>query len=294
MEMKFPSLRQRVDAQWMPLLLRPFADSPERLVLGIAAVSKDDFHLERANALERLECLLGTKASEVIEVARLALRSFEKQLAEHGPLIGREFRAPVSGVMIGNPQDAAGISLVEICEFWLAATSSLHDNNRRDIFSFDQNVALVARAQESKRLPVAEVIRNVLAERPSLIGNFRPHFIKAKRLPAHQNDVDYKSQSIVANIDFMAPNFRAQTVNRIIKRMWDLEIDRGGNDNYPSNSHEMLVEIPQKDEMSHNESDRLNETIEQLTWQADQRRIRFRPLHSTEEISARILQAEAA
>ncbi|MFC5390428.1 hypothetical protein ACFPH9_13625 [Brevundimonas bullata] len=278
----------------MPLLLRPFADSPERLVLGIAAVSKDDFHLECANSLERLECLLAGKASEVIEVARLALRSFEKQLAEHGLLIGREFRAPVSGVMIGNPQDAAGISLVEICEFWLAATSSLHDNNRREIFSSDQNVALYNKTTESKKAPAAEVIRKVLAEKPSLISNFRPHFIRAKRLPAHQNDVDYKSESIVANIDFMAPNFRAQTVNRIVKRMWDLEIDRGSNDNAPSDSHEMLVEVPQRDEMSRRDADRLNETVEQLTWQADQRRIRFRPLHSTEEISARILQAEAA
>lgn len=293
MEMKFPTLRTRVDAAWLPLLLRPIVDAPERLVIGVAAVSDAGFHLERANDLVRLECLLGVRAPEIIEVARLGLKSFEKQLAQLGPRIADDFRPPVSGIILGEPNKTAGISLEEISSFWLSATSSLHQSRKR-MDDFALMVPAQMAVADRPPPPAAEIVRQVLRARPVLAANFRPHFIRGRRVPAHKNDVDYKSDAMVANIDFIAPNFTAPTVTRIVKRMWDLEIDRGLNDNAPEDAHEMLVEVPHRDEMTIAETEKLSETVQQLTWQADQRRIRFRPLASAEAISQRILEAEAA
>lgn len=292
MEMAFPALENRVDAKWAPLMLRPFLDSPERLVIGVAAVSRDEFYLAKANDLIRLECLLGHRAPEIIEVARLGLKSLEKQLGTFGPEIIDEFRSPATGISIGAFKEAVGPSLEEIGAFWLAATSSLHQSQGREVFVLDQPLRAAAVALRPPP-PAAEVVRQVLNARPILATNFRPHFVRGKRLPAHQNDVDYKSDVLVANIDAIAPNFTAPTVTRIVKRMWDLEIDRGINDNVVEDSHEMLVEIPTNDELTRVNAERLAETVRQLTWQADQRMIRFRPMKSTNEISNRILEAEA-
>ena len=44
-------------AVWSPVLFRPVMGSPEQFVIGIVVVSDGEAHIERANRLEKLNCV---------------------------------------------------------------------------------------------------------------------------------------------------------------------------------------------------------------------------------------------
>jgi len=293
----FPKLRASERHQWAPILMRPLIDSPEQLVIGVVAIGENSYHLECANQIKRLECLFSDRSIEIIRSARLGLKSMERQLAERKVGAIRDFRAPASSIHLGEIREDVGASAQEVARFWISAISTLHQGEQhREIVTLDAGTALepMGRGVLVEPRPTALVVEAVIGVAPDLSKNFREHFLQGRRPTGIENVIDYSSDIIVANIDFIPPNFRAPSVNRVVKRMWDLEIDRSRNPELPPDRHEMLVKIPDRDEfeLSREKVEKIHDTVQKLTWQADQRDIRFRHFTSPEEIGGRILEAE--
>ena len=124
-----PRLETPVRGKWAPVFLSPLIGSPERLVIGVVAANDSEFHVERANALFRFECLYGTAAEAAVFAANVALGDLEADVVERGIEALIEPRPTFSGVSVGEVREGETSSLADVARTWIASLSSLHDSN---------------------------------------------------------------------------------------------------------------------------------------------------------------------
>jgi len=98
----FPALSQHVYAKWSPVLLAPISGSYERLVIGCAVANETGFHLEMANALNRLGCLYAARAESVLFAVTLAEKALVHDLAQRGIKALLHPKGLLSGVAWGR------------------------------------------------------------------------------------------------------------------------------------------------------------------------------------------------
>jgi hypothetical protein len=298
MSLKFPQLENAMKAKWAPLLIEPIADSYERLVAGIIVVSDEEFHLEIANALGRLECLYGESATAIqyaIEIARI---HYLQELRERGPSVLVEDISPIAGVYLGEPRDAEGDSLQEIARGWLEGISSLY---RFDYLAEAEQLTSVmtdAGRSPSSSDRIGNLIFEYVSDHRGGLEKFFSREIRGRSSgrKSHETKIDFSGSKIVANFGTLRAQSIGHSSNAIKRKLWDLAIERDREKSTLTHRlHELLIQVPQKSDpqLSEKQADNVNEAISALEKQADIEELRLRPLPTVGAIGDRILEAEA-
>jgi hypothetical protein len=299
----FPAFRRSVRARWAPLLLEPIAGSYERLVIGVAVVGEDGFHLELANALERLTCLYSTNAEGAIYAIRLAADYLKQDLARRA---GEAISAPspaISGISIGECRDAEGESLEAIGASWMQALSSLYSNQEKSV---DAQLAAVDEEIEGQgdwggdRLPLL-VMNYVKERREGYTRYFSADLQDGRRRRqtgrSYEVLIDFSGSKLVANFGTLQASGITKSINLIKRRLWDLKVER---DRDPKTvllrQHEMILQRPPLDDpqVTDRQHAKVSEALQALEQQADQEELRLRALNTVAQIGDHILTAEAA
>lgn len=301
---QFPSAENNVRAFWAPVLLEPITGSYERLVVGVAVASGAEFHLEIANALDRLKCLYGDSADGVVSAVRLAAKCLEADLSHRSVEAISTPNPAVSGIIIGECREAEGASLKAISQSWMMALSSLYVRplTLEDVVKVRQiEIADTTDAMQSgDRLPFL-VCDFVKGQRIGFAKYFnsdlregRPRRVKGS---SSKVVIDFSGSHLVANFGTLKAGALTRSVNLIKHRLWDLKVER---DKVPhvgfSRTHEMILQRPPKDDPQVSERQQANiaEALQELETQADQEELRLRPLGSVQEIGEHLLKIELA
>ncbi|WP_114945348.1 hypothetical protein [Microvirga calopogonii] len=298
----FPTTLKLIRAKWAPILLRPILGSPEQLVIGVAAINSEGFHLERANCLERLQCLFSDAAGTAVVAAQTALDALSLSLASEGYEAIADYEPLFSGVVIGELKEAEGTSLVQIASTWMAMLSSVYKSQTHELTQLVrvQSDVSIEPDKATDRLP-SLVLEYVSQRRPGL-GKFFDAEIqeqnrRRRRTNIHGVIIDFAGSKIVANFGTLSATSYANSVDRIKRRLWDLKIDRDTEKGtMATRSHEMIIQHPLRNDPQITEKQyaRIEEALQALEEQADQEEIRLRPLTTVPQIGEHILHLEAA
>jgi hypothetical protein len=300
----FPTFRQSVRAWWSPILMEPIVGSFERLVIGVAVASSDGFHLEMANALDRLQCLYGAEADSLVYAISLTKEQLHHDLARRSVDALREPKQAISGISLGQCRAAEGETLEAIGRNWMAGLSSLYRTPLRDEIGLvsepandPEEVEVIAYGNPLPR----QVMDYVISRKDGYYKFFNEDIRDGRKRRfagrSHEVHIDFAGSRLVANFEPIQPARISGSITTIKRRMWDLKVER---DRAPPISehrlHEMLVFTPSRDDPTLTPKQQANvlEALEALEEQADQEELRFRPLTSIGEIGERILAAEAA
>ncbi|ODM70507.1 hypothetical protein A6X20_07840 [Bradyrhizobium elkanii] len=282
-------------------MLRPILGSPEQLVIGVAAVNDAGFHLERANSFARLTCLFSQEANTAILAAQAALDAFEADLSSRTLAAIVEYHPIFSGVVLGQIGEAEGQSLKAIASTWMASLSSLYSPRSEIALAGETFVATDAAeiVRPRDRLP-ALVLDYVTNKRPGLDKFFSDEIREQharRRANASAIYIDFAGSRIVANFGTLSATHHVASVDRIKRRLWDLKVDRDNEKGgLARRDHEMIVQHPSESDpqFSERQIDRMQQALVALEQQADQEEIRFRPMHTINQIGDHLLAKEAA
>ena len=304
---EFPAFRRSVRARWAPVLLSPIDGSLERLVIGVAVVSDSGFHLEIANALDRLRCLYADEARSVVYAIQVAAERINEDLATRSieALLNPEIG--ISTVSFGDVRDSEGQSLEKIGQLWMNSISSLYRNDSHLKIDIDDlevliegNFELGHSKRRGDRLP--SLVFNYVYENGNSIAKFFRNDIRDERPRrlvgrSHEVMIDFSGSRIVANFGTLHAGGIASSMNLIKRRLWDLKVERDRNPGFlESRMHEMILQAPTSmdPQISQKQIRNINEAISSLEEQADQEELRLRTLPSVESIGRHILELEAA
>jgi hypothetical protein len=270
-------------------------------VIGVAAVNDAGFHIERANCLDRLFCIFSDNASSAIMAAEAGLDSLTDDLASRSLDALRDYKPVFSGVVLGELAEAQGASLGAIASSWMASLSSVYSQDEVDTSMpavADVAVPEQYRDRQRDRLP-SLILEYVNIRRPGLSSFFNEEI--RERSPRRRSNasavlIDYAGSRLVANFGTLTVVNHAISVDRVKRRLWDLKVDRDNEKGVFVRDHEMLVRYPavSDTQFSPRQVERISDALSALEEQADQEEIRFRPMHTVEEIGDHLLQKEAA
>lgn len=299
----FPMFSQHVYAQWAPVLLEPIAGSYERLVVGCAVANKEGYHLEMANALNRLGCLYADRADGVMFAVELAAKALQHDLSVRGIEALQTPKGLLSGVMLGPIRDAEGGSLGAIARDWMVVLSSLYEAKIENDLQQAVPEPVLAQDRPKKahdRLPQL-VLRHVSARNLSIAQHFSSSITEGKqrrrRSAAHEVEIDYKGRRLVANFATLTAGRLAPSVGNIKQRLWDLKIDRERDIVATAgHSHELMIQVPRPDDPQVTEKQYANLETEYkgLMDQADELKLVLRQFNTAEQIGQHIMEKEAA
>lgn len=298
----FPVLSQHVFAKWSPVLLAPIAGSYERLVIGCAAANETGFHLEMANALNRLGCLYASRAESVLFAVELAEKALMHDLAQRGIEALLHPKGLLSGVALGEVREAEGVSLTEIARDWMGVLSSLYDPEMAQGAVAQPAVAgaVAKKAEKAEdRLPQL-VLKHVSTRNLAIAQYFNARIAAGKqrrrRSAAHEVEIDYKGRRLVANFATLNAGRLAPAVGNIKQRLWDLKIDRERDEAHDGRAHELMIQVPRPDDPQVSEKQYANLETEYagLEQQADELKLILRQFNTPEQIGQHIVQKEAA
>jgi len=292
-----------IKAKRAPVVFRPIIGSLEQLVVGAIAYDNRNAYLARANRLERLQCLYNDQAGGAILAIELALEELALDLVADPSLAASEYISAMSGVVVGPPHDAEGVSLEAIAGSWLSGMSSLYAPE----MSGELVKLMAGRDVEegpafdraSDRL--GQLLLDYISQRqPRLLSSFSEEIraqARRRRGSAHSVFIDFAGSKIVANFGILSTSGYAASIDRIKRRMWDLKIARDREKgNFWNRDHEMIVQHPPANDpqLNQRQVDKVMESIQELEKQADQEEIRFRPMTTVEQMGDHLVQSEAA
>lgn len=297
----FPAFQNSVRARWAPVLLAPIAGSYERLVIGVAVVGRDGFHLEMANALDRLRCLYSNDAQGAMYAVQITAEHMRRDLAERAVLALTDPRPAISGVTLGESRDAEGVSLEAIGISWMRALSSLYVAGVEDAaVEEDDETADSQSDGSSDRLPML-VMDYVKTKRQGYLQFFRADLRENRRRRltgrSHEVFIDYSGSRLVANFGTLQVGGIVRSVNLVKRRLWDLKVERDRDHSLiTQRKHEMILQTPHPSDpqFSTRQHANLNEALQALEEQADQEELRLRTMHTVPEIGEHVLLSEAA
>lgn len=298
----FPALESGVRARWAPIFLSPIRGSDERLVIGIAVVSERAFHIEAANALDRLRCLYLDQADIVIQVTGIVLDHLRSDLATRGLQALTDYRPVVTGVSLGTLREGEGVSLESIGVSWMKALSSLYDTQGsgvlKELDDADESFEAQYEALSGiDRLPKL-VLEYVSSTKQSLEVFFRPDLSgRQRRRRSHEVSIDFSGSRLVANFGTLQSGQIARSVGLIKRRLWDLKVQRDSEKDQPfSRSHEMLIQMPSENDpqITERQFENIHTALVSLEQQADQEELRLEAFTSVADIGQRVLDAELA
>ena len=300
---EFPAFKQSVRARWAPILLEPIAGSYERLVIGVAVVSDRGFHLELANALDRLSCLYSDEAYGAIYAIQLTAEHLRQDLATRALEALTNPRTATSGVTVGECREAEGESLEKIGVSWMRVLSSLYREIVIDVEEAADSVEIALDGQGEgggDRLP-ALVLDYVVGRQDGLARYFRSDLREGRKRRmagrSHEVVIDFSGSRLVANFGTLQAGGIARSVNLIKRRLWDLKVERDReNDRMFIPQHEMILQAPMKSDpqVTAKQGENLSEALLALAAQAGQEELQLRAMPTVAEIGEYVLQREAA
>ncbi|GBQ24263.1 hypothetical protein AA0472_1362 [Acetobacter estunensis NRIC 0472] len=291
----FPSLEGMIEANWAPIVLDPTNEGYERLVVGFAAISKDDFLVKKINSVYKLNCLYGENAKSILNFIDLFIDCLINDIAERKIEALSRPSSIVSNIFLGNLRQAAGRNLDEIYKNWARMICSFYEEDDKHKIVYSET----SRETKEKDRLAKLIVKYVASKKESLVSCFREDLrISGKRaVPARNGSVqiDFSGVNLTANLGTL--NFSSvPTSTRQIKfQMWDLLIDRDNNKNSLFNKkHEMLVFRPANDDpqMSEKQADRVNDAILELEIQAKKEELHLRPFDRISEMGNWLVNSE--
>lgn len=298
----FPRFERPTRAHWAPIFLSPISGSEERLVIGVAVIGENGFHIEAANALSRLQCLYGAQSDIVIQVAGIALDELNFDIASRSIKALHEFNPSTTGISVGAVRAAEGLSLQNIGSAWMTALSSLYDADLTSLAleaddpesTFEDRFEALA---SGDRLP-ALVLDYVTESRAGLAQFFRSDLGKRpRRRQSHEVSIDFTGSKLVANFGTLQVGQITRSVDLIKRRLWDLKVERDSETAAVfQRNHEMLIQMPAENDpqVSERQYENLETARQALEEQADQEELRLEAFTSVSEIGQRILAVEKA
>ena len=299
----FPSFNDGVRARWAPVLLEPISGSYERLVVAVLVVGANGFHLEQANALDRLRCLYTSSADGIVWAVEVASDHLREELSRRGEEVTTGFVPLLTGFHVGGWREAEGQSLSSIGVGWMRALSSLY---RADMAigevepDFAGSMSEEISAASLDKLP--DLVLDYVSEHQSGLAPFFNQQIRKgqRRRRMGQNFevmIDFAGSKLVANFGTLRASSLTRSIDNVKHRLWDLKVDRDSDK--PSlghRQHEMIVQVPMSSDpqVTNRQAVNIKEALQALEEQADQEELRFRPMNTVEAIGQHILAAEAA
>ncbi|RUW84123.1 hypothetical protein [Mesorhizobium sp. M1E.F.Ca.ET.063.01.1.1] len=268
----------------------------------MAAANATGFHVELANAPEKLRCFYGDDADTVLRVIELAGVCLKEDLAARSVEALFAPDPPVSGITLGKCSEAEGISLRMLAQSWMAALSSLYSStNEQDL---PQPLMLAEEDTEGQRvgdrLPFL-VCDFVKSQREGFGQYFSADLREGRARRAkggsHRVVIDYAGPKLVANFGTLKAGAITNSVHLIKRRLWDLKVERDREPhNALSRAHEMILHRPPKDDPQVSEQQQANigDALEDLEQQADQEELRLLALDTVQAIGQRVLHYELA
>lgn len=296
----FPRFDTEVEAAWCPIYLSPIMGSEERLVVAVATYSNEQWFVQEANALSRVECLYGSNAPAVAQAIGIIAANLRDDLAARGLEALLDFDGPISGAHVGAVKKTRGRSLESVAQSWMASISSLYDpvGPSDGVQTVQYSVAGVAEESgvAADRLPRA-VLEFVIEQRPHALQYFRPDLrVHSSRRRNHEVVIDYDGRQMAANFGTLQAGRLSNSVALIKRRLWDLKVDRDRErSSMIRRSHEMLIKIPDRYDPEVSEAQWANLTTarEALEEQANQEELRFEAFASVADIGRRLLSFDA-
>lgn len=298
MSNNFPSFEAGVRARWAPIILAPISGSYERLVIGVAVANDSGFHVEMANALDRLRCLYADDAEGVAYAIDLTAEDLRSDLGIRGVHAITEPKPLLSGVEIGASREAEGTSVEMIAASWMLNLSSLYRHEEPLLGAVPAEDAVTQTEGASDQLP-ALVMNYVRQRREGFYSYFSSDLREGRRRRltgrSHEVLIDFGGSHLVANFGTLKASRIAPSVNLIKRRLWDLKVER---DRDPQNAlvrnHEMIIQSPARDDpqVTANQRSYLADALDALEGQADQEELRLRPLRTVAEIGEHVLRVE--
>jgi hypothetical protein len=298
----FPMFRNSVRARWAPVLLEPIAGSYERLVIGVAVVGEKSFHLELANALDRLKCLYADNAEGALYAIRLTAQQLSQDLSRRALQALTDPRPAISGIVIGDCREAEGESLEAIGASWMSTLSSLYlgDEGEGDVLSTTVAEDIQAPSESVDRLPLL-VMEYVKERRVGYVRFFSSDLQEGRKRRSarrsHEVLIDFAGSRLVANFGTLRAGGLTSSVNVIKRRLWDLKVDRDREPNrFTDRRHEMIVQSPVSEDpqISERQFANISEALHALEHQAAQEALRLRALNTVNQIGEHVLAEEAA
>ena len=304
----FPSFASSVRARWAPIILEPISASPERLVIGCAVAGDTGWHIEMANALDRLKCFYGDQSEAVLMATTFAREALAAELNARGLMALEEPKWPLSGLALGQIRDGQGRNLQEIGSNWMAVLSSLYDADLGKQKA-DSNVIKLSELYGATEQPLysflepiqARVLKQVSGYNLELSRYFnqdiRDGRKRRRRFGNHEILIDFSGRKLVANFAALTAGKLTPSVNNIKQRLWDLKVDRDSSAHHgPYKDYELIVTVPQVvgPEVTRSQLKNVQVAFSSLEKQADDEKLRLRPFETTEEIGAHIIKLEAA
>ncbi len=274
--------------------------SPEKFVIGVAAVGKDGFYLERANALHRLECLYGSSAETAIFASEVALDEFAADLAERAEdAIARPLPS-FSGISFGPVSEGEARSIVELAQMWMKTLSSLYNADRLSALEIvaEQQMVAVEQTVVAERLP-SLVFTYVASQKPSYDKYFsrdiREQRRRRRRSNAHDVVIDFTGSHLVANFGTLKTSSRAASYDKIKSRMWELKVNRDKEGSLArKRTHEMIIQRPSSDDpqVTEKQAEEIENAVIDLSSQAKQEELAFSSYTTVKQIGEYVLNAE--
>ena len=300
MSNQFPFFEAGVRARWAPIIVVPISGSYERLVIGVAVANENGFHVEMANALDRLRCLYADNAEGVVHAINLTADHLRLDLGKRGVQAIMEPQPLLSGVEIGTSREAEGASFETIAASWMRSLSSLYCHEEPLSEAVPAEDAGAQAEGASDQLP-ALVMNYVRERREGFYSYFSSDLREGRRRRltgrSHEVLIDFGGSRLVANFGTLRASRIAPSVHLIKRRLWDLKVER---DRDPQNAlvrnHEMIIQSPIKGDpqLTVSQQTYLSDALNALEQQADQEQLRLRPLSTVAEIGEHVLRVEAA
>lgn len=300
----FPSSADLSVGLWYPVYFKANFDTPERLIAGVAAYVDGKWHIEPASALERLRCLYGNDANVAIDVISSGLDEMNMQLKEIKYI--SDIKLSISGIEIGEKQEAHAYDAKELAFRWLRRISSLHDQRREhsiiaEVENIPQATALapVERDIARDRLSVL-VMEQVVQQAPNLRHLFHTHVRKLEhnnsaRLITHKAYVAFDGRNVAANFSTLKPGKHRPSVDVAKRLMWDLEQHRDADERLLKHqSHNIYLYHPSENDptISNKQFANVMDLVETLSVEGQNRHIEVIAKSDVTEISNDLLAAE--
>jgi hypothetical protein len=299
----FPSFHGSVRARWAPVLLEPISGSYERLVIAVLVVGTNGFHVEQANALDRLRCLYASAADGIVWAVEIAGDHLRYELSRRGEDVATGILPVLTGFHVGEWREAEGQSLTSIGVGWMRALSSLY---RSDMAigevepDFAGSTAEEFSAAALDRLP--DLVLDYVSEHQAGLAPFFNQQIRKgqRRRRMGQNFdvmIDFAGSKLVANFGTLRASSLTRSIDNVKHRLWDLKVDRDTDKpGLGYRQHEMIVQVPMSSDpqVTKRQAANISDALQALEEQADQEQLRFRPMNTVEAIGQHILTTEAA
>ena len=278
---KFPSMPS-YRAKWAPVYMEPILNSGERITVGIAVVS-DSGDIEVTHTLSErpLECAFGSRGISLIESATFCLDSLRQHLESKSS----SWTAPLSGVLLGEWQPAAGDNIENIISNVTKLSSSFAVLAEPSV-----EKGILKRDSEDRW---SKLIKQDLESRGSVYVQNLSKQVQIATV-GRKTKIDYLGVRYAANFSKLLPNRLTAGVKDSKAKLWDLERLRDMTSTLTISQFGLIAWRPIFDspEYTENQFNMLEEGVQQLHEEAKKTELETFFATNARQASKHIIEVE--